>query len=104
MSPQGDHGRLRAPTPSRVGVGDGQRGTDSPSRDGDRSELSGAAGRLFVGRERELSELTAGLEESVLGRGNLFLLSGEPGIGAGFAGFSANPVMRSCSSMAIAST
>jgi tetratricopeptide (TPR) repeat protein len=36
---------------------------------------------LFVGRERELQELTVGLEAAVSGRGRLFLLAGEPGIG-----------------------
>jgi len=35
----------------------------------------------FVGRERELGELCAGLEEVIAGRGRLFLLVGEPGIG-----------------------
>jgi DNA-binding SARP family transcriptional activator/tetratricopeptide (TPR) repeat protein len=39
-----------------------------------------AAG-VFVGRERELAELEAGLEDALTGRGRLFLLSGEPGIG-----------------------
>lgn len=35
----------------------------------------------FVGRERELAELVAGLEDAVAGNGRLFLLIGEPGIG-----------------------
>ena len=35
----------------------------------------------FVGRERELGELIAGLEDACAGRGRLFLLVGEPGIG-----------------------
>jgi tetratricopeptide (TPR) repeat protein len=35
----------------------------------------------FVGRERELSELRAALEDANAGRGRLFLFSGEPGIG-----------------------
>ena len=35
----------------------------------------------FVGRERELGELIAGLEDARAGRGRLFLLVGEPGIG-----------------------
>ena len=35
----------------------------------------------FVGRERELGELLAGLEDALAGRGRLFLLAGEPGIG-----------------------
>ena len=36
---------------------------------------------VFVGRERELTELLTGLEDAHAGRGRLFLLSGEPGIG-----------------------
>jgi eukaryotic-like serine/threonine-protein kinase len=36
---------------------------------------------LFVGRERELAALTAGLDDALAGRGALFLVSGEPGIG-----------------------
>jgi ATP/maltotriose-dependent transcriptional regulator MalT len=35
----------------------------------------------FVGRERELSELRAGLDDAIAGRGRLFLLNSEPGIG-----------------------
>jgi tetratricopeptide (TPR) repeat protein len=35
----------------------------------------------FVGRERELSELVYALEDAIAGRGRLFLLTGEPGIG-----------------------
>src|SRR5436309_14787692 len=38
-------------------------------------------GGIFVGRERELGELRAALDEAERGRGSLFLLSGEPGIG-----------------------
>ncbi|MDQ3995375.1 MAG: AAA family ATPase, partial [Actinomycetota bacterium] len=40
-----------------------------------------AARGAFVGREAELEELRAGLEHAVAGRGRLFLLAGEPGIG-----------------------
>ena len=36
---------------------------------------------VFVGREGELAELRAGLEDASAGHGRLFLLSGEPGIG-----------------------
>jgi tetratricopeptide (TPR) repeat protein len=35
----------------------------------------------FVGREREMEQLLAGLEDAEAGRGRLFLLAGEPGIG-----------------------
>ncbi len=36
---------------------------------------------VFVGRERELAELCAGLDEAEAGRGSLYMLVGEPGIG-----------------------
>src|SRR5512140_1719903 len=36
---------------------------------------------VFVGRDGELSELSAGLEDAIGGRGRLFLIEGEPGIG-----------------------
>jgi hypothetical protein len=39
------------------------------------------AATVFVGRDRELAELRAGLDDAVAGRGRLFLLTGEPGIG-----------------------
>jgi DNA-binding SARP family transcriptional activator len=35
----------------------------------------------FVGRERELRELLDGLDAAIAGKGRLFLISGEPGIG-----------------------
>ncbi|HEY2485968.1 MAG TPA: AAA family ATPase, partial [Candidatus Binataceae bacterium] len=37
--------------------------------------------RSMVGRERELAELRGGLVDAIAGRGRLFLISGEPGIG-----------------------
>jgi tetratricopeptide (TPR) repeat protein len=40
-----------------------------------------ASGRGFVGRARELDELDAGLSRALNGRGCLYLVSGEPGIG-----------------------
>jgi tetratricopeptide (TPR) repeat protein len=40
-----------------------------------------AARGIFVGRERELAELVAGLDDASAGRGRLFFLVGEPGIG-----------------------
>src|SRR3954447_4354368 len=36
---------------------------------------------MLLGREGELTELCRGLDESLHGRGRLFLVSGEPGIG-----------------------
>jgi DNA-binding SARP family transcriptional activator len=36
---------------------------------------------VFVGREAELTGLLAGLDDALAGRGRLFLISGEPGIG-----------------------
>ncbi len=36
---------------------------------------------IFVGRQRELSELTAALEDAIKGSGRLVMLAGEPGIG-----------------------
>ncbi len=38
-------------------------------------------GSTFVGRQRELAELEAALEDSLSGRGRLVMLAGEPGIG-----------------------
>jgi hypothetical protein len=46
-----------------------------------REEIERAATEVFVGRERELAQLEAALGEAIGGRGRLFLLAGEPGIG-----------------------
>src|SRR5881392_2815234 len=35
----------------------------------------------FVGRERELDALRGGLERAVAGRGSIFMVVGEPGVG-----------------------
>jgi DNA-binding SARP family transcriptional activator len=46
------------------------------------AEHAAAAPRsVFVGREREMAELSEGLADAYAGRGRLFLLAGEPGIG-----------------------
>lgn len=37
--------------------------------------------RSFIGRDRELGELLVGLQDAIEGRGGLFLIVGEPGIG-----------------------
>ena len=39
------------------------------------------AGRAFVGRDREVADLVAGLEDAIGGRMRLLLVAGEPGIG-----------------------
>lgn len=54
------------------------------STDGGENTHSTPARPLFVGRERELSELRNGLADATSGRGRragVFLISGEPGIG-----------------------
>ncbi|MGH7859893.1 MAG: ATP-binding protein, partial [Candidatus Binatia bacterium] len=83
MSTQGAYGRHLRPLTPHLRVQAGQGVVDSTSRDGanGRFERSGVTARPFVGRERELSELSAGLEEAASGRGSLVLLSGDPGIG-----------------------
>jgi tetratricopeptide (TPR) repeat protein len=43
--------------------------------------VSASKSAVFVGRDRELTLLTAGLDDALTGRGRLFLVSGEPGIG-----------------------
>ena len=53
-----------------------------PSRGGDPTGPEPDDGRgVFVGREPELEELGSGLSAALAGRGRLFLLAGEPGIG-----------------------
>ena len=47
----------------------GAEATDEPERG------------IFVGRDAELAELVSGLDDACAGRGRLFLLLGEPGIG-----------------------
>ena len=39
------------------------------------------SGRVFVGRQREMAELTAALDHALFGHGQLVMLVGEPGIG-----------------------
>jgi tetratricopeptide (TPR) repeat protein len=41
----------------------------------------GGAGRAFVGRDRELADLVAALDDAIAGRVRLLLIAGEPGIG-----------------------
>jgi DNA-binding SARP family transcriptional activator len=49
----------------------------SEERPGEEDEQRGA----FVGRDQELDELVGGLDDAFEGRGRLYLLVGEPGIG-----------------------
>ena len=51
---------------------------DLPAEPGPAAETARGA---FVGREAELAELLSGLDSAIAGRGHLFLLVGEPGIG-----------------------
>ena len=46
------------------------------------AELDPIRGReTFVGRSRELAEICAGIDGAIAGRGSLFTLAGEPGVG-----------------------
>ena len=57
-------------------------GTAAVSTIQDRANpLDRLAGGVFVGREREMDDLRAGLDDSLSGHGRLVLLVGEPGIG-----------------------
>ena len=47
----------------------------------DVNPLDRLAPGIFVGREKEMDELRAGLEDALSGRGRLVMLVGEPGIG-----------------------
>ena len=47
----------------------------------DPSSLDSLAGGVFVGRQREMGDLKAALEDALSGRGRLVTLVGEPGIG-----------------------
>jgi len=43
--------------------------------------VGNTSGDVFVGRQREMAELKAALEDTLSGRGQLVMLAGEPGIG-----------------------
>ena len=55
---------------------------EEPSRQTDEANvLDSLAGGVFVGRQREMGELKAALEDALSGRGRMVTLVGEPGIG-----------------------
>lgn len=60
----------------RMAVTEGEAA--EPARTG---HPGGTSGRSFVGRAREMGEVKAALAQAVAGRGSLFLITGEPGIG-----------------------
>jgi class 3 adenylate cyclase len=53
----------------------------APSGEGEANPLDRLAAGVFVGREAELDQLRAALEDALSGRGRMALLVGEPGIG-----------------------
>ncbi len=57
------------------------RGDDAPPLGDELSRVEGLAEGVFVGREREVDKLRAGLEDALGGRGSLLMVVGEPGIG-----------------------
>jgi class 3 adenylate cyclase len=57
------------------------RASATVRRDDETNPLDRLAGGVFVGRERELEELRAAVDDVRQGRGRLVLLAGEPGIG-----------------------
>ncbi|MCH7713785.1 MAG: AAA family ATPase, partial [Chloroflexi bacterium] len=57
-------------------------GADSkPAPAGEEHSLDSLASGVFVGRQQEMGDLKAGLEDALSGRGRLLMLVGEPGIG-----------------------
>ena len=54
---------------------------DSSPQPGQPSVNARPLGGAFVGRRREMAELTAVLEEAWAGQGRIVMLAGEPGIG-----------------------
>jgi tetratricopeptide (TPR) repeat protein len=53
----------------------------APLQDNDPHALDSLAGGVFVGRQKEMGDLKACLEDALSGRGRLVTLVGEPGIG-----------------------
>ncbi|MFQ6028445.1 MAG: AAA family ATPase, partial [Dehalococcoidia bacterium] len=54
---------------------------ETPTSIDEAHALDSLAGGVFVGRQREMGELKAALEDALSGRGRLVTLVGEPGIG-----------------------
>jgi class 3 adenylate cyclase len=78
------------PLPMALETVEARRRRGASAADATATRLSGAAvtsdasheePRRFVGRVRELDELTSALRDAVSGHGSLLLISGEPGIG-----------------------
>ena len=55
--------------------------TAPAAQESDVNPLDRLATGIFVGRDKEMDELRAGLEDALSGRGRLMMLVGEPGIG-----------------------
>ncbi len=62
----------------RIGIASLPSKTSCLSQD---TRNSGFSAGEFVGRQREMAELRAALEDALSGRGRLVTLMGEPGIG-----------------------
>ena len=67
---------MRTPSAIPSGVKWGQN-----RHEGRSVSLWNRAADIFVGREREMDQLRAALEEAMSGQGRMVMLSGEPGIG-----------------------
>jgi DNA-binding winged helix-turn-helix (wHTH) protein len=52
-----------------------------PIENSSSTQVSASSEAAFVGRDREMSELRAAVDEAIAGAGRLFLVSGEAGIG-----------------------
>jgi class 3 adenylate cyclase len=52
-----------------------------PAADQKENPLDSLAGGVFVGRDRELEQMRAAVDEAIAGRGRLLQVMGEPGIG-----------------------
>ncbi|MCD6015404.1 MAG: hypothetical protein K0R41_32 [Geminicoccaceae bacterium] len=80
----------KAPDDRPASAAEARRALEAAAEAADRPEpeeepaenpLEGLAGGVFVGREPELDEMRASLEDALRGQGRLLLLTGDPGIG-----------------------